>query len=217
MDLWRGESLEAIDELLQAEFPTLRLVSENSRNIVRGGLQVMYQGAFVDGFSIEIRLDERDELGLPKVGEIGGRTPWTADRHVNPDGTACLFLPEDFLLRQSGPLGLREFIRGPVMSYFVGQSFREKTGAYPFGEWGHGRDGTQQRIRQLLHVDEPAKQLSFLRVLAKKTIKSHWPCPCGSRRRFGQCHAAALAVRSRYRLRWRRALLELARRRLSPA
>lgn len=110
------------DELklaLATHFPTLHLMENR---YIRGSFPVEEAGNELDRFSIEIDLEPLKQELLPKVRETGGRIPWQVDCHVNPDGTACVCLPEDYYFKFPGRFIPFIFLEGPVRDYFIGQA-----------------------------------------------------------------------------------------------
>jgi hypothetical protein len=188
-NLWRGESDAAIAAALTRGHPSLRLVVDDGRRVIKGAFNVEYEGTFLAGFQIEVLLDDQDVLGLPKVKEVGGRIPRVPERHINAvDGSACLYLPEDLAVRCSEPFDILGFLNSPVRSFFIGQVGVEMGAPFPLGEWAHGTDGIRQMLTDLLGFDDAGICISFLELLSGKVIKGHWPCPCGSRRTLRSCH-----------------------------
>lgn len=211
-NLWRGESDAEIRSALAARFPSLRLMTGKGEHAVTGTFNIEHQGKFLAGFQIAIQLDSKDVLGLPTVRETGGRIPRLPERHVNPDGSACLYLPEDLAVRCLEPLGILAFLDGPVRSYFLGQAGFELGVAFPLGEWGHGREGLEQMLAGLLGIDDMATCVRFLELLSGKTIKAHWGCPCQSGKTLRLCHGDRVnRLRGQLPLDTRRFLLERTR------
>jgi hypothetical protein len=216
-NLWRGESRAEIAAELESSCPTLRLgVGERGR-VISGVFNVEHDGTFLAGFQIEIWLDRTDILGLPTVNEVGGRIPRVAERHINLlDGSACLYLPEDLVVRCQAPLGIRAFLDGPVRSYFLGQAGVELGVPFPLGEWGHGTNGLREMLHGLLGFQDIEICMRFLELLSNKVVKVHWACPCRSGRELRACHLGLVrGLRSRMVLGTRRFLLERARQALS--
>jgi len=213
VNLWRGESNVEIEAALAATYPTLQLFVENGKRIIRGAFNVEHGGQFLGVFQVEVLLDETDVLGLPIVKEVGGRIPRVPERHINRrDGSACLYLPEDLVMRTKEPFGIVAFLDGPVRSFFVGQLCVESGDPFPFGEWGHGVDGARELLLDLFGFDDLTLCVAFLDLLSRKVIKAHWPCPCGNRRALRDCHYRLVQrVRHRLSLRTRRFLLSQAR------
>lgn len=187
MKLLRAESREEIQGVLAARWPTLRLPGAGPRTIA-GAFHVTSGDRFLAGFQVEVRMDEADSLGLPTVREVGGAIPWIADRHVNPDGTACLYLPEDLVLRWQTPRGIGDFLEGPVSAYFLGQAGAALGAPFPFGEWQHGERGLPQLLAELMPFAGPERWVGILSMAAGKAVKEVWSCPCGGGRTLGRCH-----------------------------
>lgn len=205
-NLWRGESDEEIATALATHYPALQFVREGGRRIVKGTFDIERDGHFLAGFQIEVLLDQTDVIGLPTVKETGGRIPRVAERHVNvQDGSACLYLPEELVARGRGPMGIADFLSGPVKSFLLGQLCVEQGMPFPYGEWGHGAVGLEQMLAELFGSDDAVACLAYLDVLCHKAIKGHWPCPCRSGRRIRDCHRARIfALRDRIPLKsWR--------------
>jgi len=58
---------------------------------------------------------------------------------------------------------------------------------WPFGQWSHGAAGVVEYYRWLLQTEDATTIASFLQVLAKRNMKGHWPCPCGSGLKIRRC------------------------------
>lgn len=212
-NLWSGESDAEMVAALETGHPSLRLVVDDGRRIIKGAFNVEHEGKFLAGFQIEVLLDVKDVLGLPTVKEIGGRIPRVPERHVNTaDGSACLYLPEDLAVRCSEPFDIIGFLNGPVRTYFLGQAGVELGVPFPLGEWAHGADGVKEMLTDLLGFTDVDVCVAFLDLLSGKVIKGHWQCPCGSRRPLRNCHQDLVrGLRHRLPLQTRRFLLTRAR------
>jgi hypothetical protein len=121
-NLWRRQSDADLVAALETGYPSMRLVVGEGQHVVKGAFNVEHEGKFLAGFQIEVLLDVSDVLGLPTVKEVGGRIPRSPERHVNADGSACLYLPEDLAVRCREPFNIIGFLDGPVRTYFVGQA-----------------------------------------------------------------------------------------------
>jgi len=119
-------------------YPELHFSIRNQIVWLSGSFPLREGKRIVDRFQIGIEFPPRYPQGFPVVYEVGGRIPRTPDRHTYPSGEACLFFP--LQLTEVFPEGstLLDFLSGPVLSFFVGQSYFELTGEWPFGEWPHG-------------------------------------------------------------------------------
>jgi hypothetical protein len=71
----------------------------------------------------------------------------------------------------------------------LSQCWYEGTGKWPFGDRSHGRLGVLESFCELLGIDvDQGQAVSYLRLLARETIKGHVACPCGSGKRLRNCH-----------------------------
>jgi hypothetical protein len=210
-NLWLGETDDEIRAALRARYPSLRLFESEGTRAIKGVFNVEHEGQFLGGFQIEILLDDRDELGLPSLREVGGRIPRIPERHINDRaGTACLYLPEELLVNARDAYGIVGFLDGPVRNFFLGQVGVELGMPFPLGEWAHGADGAREMLTQLLGIDDINACMAFLHLVSRKVIKRHWPCACGSGRPIRDCHDRVVMRLRQLPLATRRFLLERA-------
>lgn len=183
------QDLDSIRLDIAAEYPTLHpFLNKDGLVEVAGLFPVRGAGGeLLDTFDISIVLPDRFPRGLPIVREVAGRIPRTADRHVEPDGKACVMLPDDRWRCFPEGSTFGEYLRVPVHNYFLGQSYWEEHGEWPFGEWGHGRAGILEYYRSIVHTEDDTTARRFLYVLTKLNLKTHWDCPCGSGKRIRDC------------------------------
>jgi hypothetical protein len=127
---------------------------------------------------------------LPVVREIGGRIPRIDDRHISTDGTACLLVPEEWLL--AGAQSLRAFLDGPIKNFFLGRLLVEAGKPWPFGQRSHGYEGLLEAYMELLVIDDPTRVTAYFDCLRRNAIKGHIECPRGSNKRLRYCHRAEL-------------------------
>jgi len=195
---WFTRNLGALDELrqtLKARFPTLHVFSDNGAVVVRGMYGV--DGASTDRYNLEIILPHDYPHSLPQVREVAGRIPRTQDRHVNPEGTLCLGVPEQVWIELDGDCSVPKILDGPIRNFLIGNGLFEVGEPWPFGERPHGGAGVLEFYKEQLGTDDPAKVFNFIRALAKGSVRGHWLCPCGSGRILRKCHHTAwVALRS---------------------
>jgi hypothetical protein len=174
---------------LEAEFPHLHIGVRDSYTVLSGDLPIVLDGQAADSFAIEVVIPpEGTRQMVPIVRELNGRVPWVADRHMYPDGRACLFVEAEYWFKHPEGLDLIEFLRGPVTSYFIGQMYYEQEKRWPFGERSHGAAGVIEFFAPLLGTREPRVIKQFLEMIAAKKMRSTWRCPCGSGHRLWSCH-----------------------------
>ena len=81
---------------LRLRQPNLHLLREDSGLVVRGMFAVLSpEGRTLDRYKISIELPADYPRSLPVVRELGGRISHEPDCHVEPDGRACILLPDD--------------------------------------------------------------------------------------------------------------------------
>jgi hypothetical protein len=183
---------------VESQYPTLRFESRNRIIFCSGSFPVGDAKSVIDRFLIEIELPPNFPRQLPIVKEVGRRIPIIADRHMRLDGSACLFVEEDWWLSHPDGYSLLEFLDGPVRAFFVGQSMFDLGMEWPFGERSHGIEGILECYAELTGAPNLVVAEDYLRLLAQEKFKGHHECPCGSGKKLRQCHQQMLlALRSR--------------------
>jgi hypothetical protein len=189
---WHRREPEAFRRLahdVDVEFPGLYFEDRGGTLIVAGEFLVSEGGRVLDRYQIEVEVPrDGPATGLPVVREVGGRIPRTPDHHVNPDGSACLAVPDEFWYRNPDGLDLLAFLRGSVLNYFIGQSIVAAGGVWPHGERAHGDAGLLEFYASVVGTNDPARVHAFVTMASAKKVRAHWPCPCGSGRRVLACH-----------------------------
>jgi len=181
-----------IRQELAGTHPDLQVEVRGGAIRLVGPFRLCEDGAEIDRFQIEIVLSRRHPREVPKVYEVGGRVPKTADRHVYLEGHACLFVSGERWRHWPPGAGLAAFLDGPVRSYFVGQAYFELMGAWPFGQRSHGREGILESYAEMLRVTDPSTIVRYLMALARRKLRPRSPCPCGNGRPIHSCHMKKL-------------------------
>ena len=151
------------------------------------------------GFSIDLEVPGNYPRGIPKLWCDRTEIPWEADRHVYPNGLACLCVSSEY--RKHWPPGsdLTDFLSILVRPYLIGQAYYQDHGHWPSGrERSHGVEGIIEAYQDFLAplgaVTPPVIE-NFVRLLARRTDpKGHEPCPCGSGKRLRNCHRSFLVT-----------------------
>jgi hypothetical protein len=182
--------LQEVRSAIAADQPDLHETIIDGAVRLRGSYAVRDGGTVLDRYQIEIRFPFDYPMHLPAVEEIGRRLPRIADRHINNDGTACLLVPEEWLI--AGDQSFKTFLHGPLKNFFLGQLLVEVGKPWPSRERPHGYEGLVQAYMELLGITDPSQVVAYFDCLRKKTIKGHYDCPCGSNRRLRCCHRAKL-------------------------
>lgn len=189
---WRKSRAQLLDEIrseLASGFPSLHLFEQQGVDPeVRGTFELKGEdGSVLDTFLIRIQIPKNYPQELPLVWEVGGRIPCLTDRHIEPDGKACVLLPDERW--RAFPLGapFSAYLREPLHNFFLSQIAFELTGEWPFGEWGHGGQGIVQYYQVMLGTQDLLAIALFLESLSKGKFEPFHPCPCRSGNRLEVC------------------------------
>lgn len=187
------ELVEEIEATLRETYPNLHLFIGSERAVLRGTFPVRGpDGRDLDRYRVSIELPADYPKVLPVVREVGGRLPWHEDFHIERDGKACVLMPDDRW--RCFPVGapFRQYLEVPLHNFFLSQTVHAETGEWPFGQWGHGKDGIYQYYRWLLGTADDLTVRRFLHLLAKCDLKKHYECPCGSGNKIRKCCSVKL-------------------------
>ncbi len=186
--------LSRIKRELSSEYPALHVKREQFHSLLITGTFPVYGACcdVIDRFQVRIELPHSYPKDLPVVKETGGRIPWTDDRHINPDGTACVMMPEERY--RVWPIGsnLRDFLNGPLRNFFLGQLARERGEPWPFGEWSHGDLGFLEFVHNELGTTDRDLVVRFMLVVSQDQMRSRSRCPCRSGRSIRDCCKAKI-------------------------
>lgn len=170
--------------------PDLHLLNSEGK-IKIDGVFIVYSSnkKVLDRYKISIDIPCTYPADLPIVRETGGRIPREDKYHINNDGTACVFLPEDRW--RSFPVGnsFSTYLNVPLHNFFLGQTVYQKEGKWPFGECRHGSEGIYEYYFWLLDIRDKNSVHRFLHILSKYNFKKHYhyECPCGSKLLIREC------------------------------
>jgi len=177
-------------------------------------------GEVKDEFDLEIEIPPSFPREVPLVTETGGRIPKEADSHVNPaDGTLCLGSPLRLLRLLAEQPSMIGFADKCLVPYLFAQSQRlSGGGSFAFGELAHGLPGMLDDYVAMFGVKDVRQAVETLRMLGmKKRLANKQLCPCGCRKKLGQCRFNAMirefrviASRSWFRIE-REAILKVAK------
>lgn len=180
-------SAQDVQRELAFKFPDLTASNTGTGVRIRGTFPVLHEGKVLDRYQIEIDWSN-SELEVPLMRETGGRIPWIADRHMSQSGFACLFVPEEWLLRPQEERTLIHYLEGPVRNYFLWQSLYERGESPPWKDHSHGVPGLLEAYGEMIGMKGEQAIKCCLEYLSKEGIKGHWLCYCGSGERLRNCH-----------------------------
>ena len=145
----------------------------------------------LEDFLIKIVFPDNYPDDLPKVYETGNRIKIkNANTHFFPDESACLFYRTERHLHfpKDKVFQLKEFLDGPVKSFFFSQLYYIYHKKWPFGQRSHDIKGLLEFYGEKLDIPCDQKSISkALSYLLKPQIKGHWFCPCGNDK-LRKCH-----------------------------
>jgi hypothetical protein len=172
---------------LSPKYPDLTVSCAGKKIYVRGAFPVIHDGEVLDRYQVEIEWSERDKEA-PLLRETAGRIPRIDDRHINKDGEACIFVPEEWLVRPRDEKTLIHYLDGPVRDYFIWQSLCEDGQSLPWKGRSHYIPGLIEAYGEMVGFRGESSIRCCLEYLSKKKIKPHWLCPCGSGKQLRHCH-----------------------------
>jgi len=190
------EPLSSEIRALLGHYPSFEhIMGDDGLAVVQGDLEILADGRFIDTFSIRIELLPPYPEVVPKVYETAGKIPRIADRHINPDGSACLFVPDARWKHWPVGRSLVEFVSSPVYYFFLSQAFFELEGKWLFGERPHGDDGVIDYYKEELGLEKLDHVYQCIELATIPSItqsKLRAPCVCGSNMPLESCHSSQI-------------------------
>ena len=184
------------DRTLLAEVePGLKLHIDDQagRACVEGQIRVARPSERAEAFDVVIKYPGLDPFAVPNCYDEVERFPRIPDRHVESDGRFCMWLPWLAPAREfRTPVGLAIYLAR--VQEFIGLQLqyeaRERRGIEPFWpgpQWGHGADGFREWFMEETRTLSAVRLGNVLRDVYRNG-KAGRRCPCGSGKRFSNCH-----------------------------
>jgi hypothetical protein len=116
------------------------------------------------------------------------------DRHIMDDGSACLGIYADLMIRWLRKPDIVNFLENFAAPFLVWQAYFDAHQRPPsWGQRSHFADGILEYYAELLGVGKRKSVVDFMKLLARKNQpKGHEMCPCGSGKRLRNCHRQLL-------------------------
>lgn len=189
LDMLRLEAEQA----LMFDQPALTVSVAGNQVVVAGDYFLNSEGSTPDPlgpiatFSVSVQFDPKFPYVEPAVRETAGKIP--KGRHLNPNGTCCLGVWEQWLV-EAEDKSVSAFFSRPFRDFFLSQTYFQNHDDWPFGELPHGLDGIIEAYASVLGIEPHAKEVSaYIDVLAQPGWpRGHRPCPCGSGKMIRNCH-----------------------------
>lgn len=161
---------------------------------ITGLVAVAAGGSISRSFDIEIRYAGLNPFTNPDTYDPVRRFPPDPERHIEPDGKFCLWLPQ-VAPHFDSPDGLAQHLHR-VREFLVLQLMyelrrkRNITPRWPGDAWGHGIDGHEEWVREQIAKYPSCDMSIFLRDLAggRRATSPDQRCPCRSGKTFRSCH-----------------------------
>jgi len=181
--------IKDIDQALLS-YSLLKRVEEDGFVSVIGEIPLIHpeKGEF-DRYSVSIRFPLAYPKCFPKVIETSKKIPRKDFRHVNPDQTLCLAVePEERAITKNG-ISFNFFLDKVLVPHLARETYRELSGSYEDGEYGHGNDGVWEFYESALETTDRKLIISKLEdIVYSKWQKRNELCKCGSGQKFKKCH-----------------------------
>lgn len=186
---------------LNQKFVNLQLSQNDRKNPVIKG-RVEFDATFADitahcAYDIEIRIPCDFPNEPPVAFETGGRiTDFHRNKNErNEPGELCLGTQAAILRKWNKLPTLLEFVNDLVVPFLFSHTVFLETGKMPYGELAHGDEGVFQYYQELFDCRNPEIIIKLLQCCFGKHIhevENEGFCPCGSNRRFVDCHKAII-------------------------
>lgn len=179
----------------QISFPEMRLnTGIKDKQIIVGPLQLnhRYNDFTVnETFDVEINITDEYPFSVPIVRETGDKISRQYS-HIYSDGSLCLGIDGEIILKCNGVVNLTYLINTYVIPYFFSYRYYERFHEYPFGERSHGLIGILEAYCETFNVKSFRQAYDILKYAISYEYRGHLPCPCNSGRRIRNCHGQIL-------------------------
>lgn len=142
-------------------------------------------------FLIEGHCSENFPNRFPILFETGGEIPNEADWHKYKDGSCCITVWPDEVLKCKNGISVLFFIEKYAIPYFANQIHKKQTGEYKNGEYAHGIKGVSQFYEALLKTSNKELWIQYFKNVfrnLKVPIGRNDMCFCGSEEKYKNCH-----------------------------
>jgi len=197
MDEFFERMREQFDELRKDQ-PLLTDMVESNDFVRITGTYVLHElldsELFSDSFLLEITVLSDFPRSAPEVKELGKRIRDVNYRgHIYPDRTLCLEVNTRIIMELDTTPNLSFFSERFIKPYLLGFLYYQKYHRFPFGDYTHGPGGVLEFYCKEFNVDGRSKAKQLLGLVFDDKYKGHRDCPCGSGKRYRNCHSDQIA------------------------
>lgn len=176
---------------LRRRFPDVEICRSKGLFTLMGLFPVTEgNGSILKKYNLHVIFPFNYPLWVPETFMMEPGVTKNADRHIEPDGRACLCLPHEIPGYFPDGISFEMYFDGLVHPWLIGQAFFDENGKWPWQTWDHGKDGILRGFSKLLGFIDLDIVERFVRLLIRKNpAKGHELCPCGSGRKLRNCHS----------------------------
>jgi hypothetical protein len=154
-----------------------------------------------DEYLVKIEIPWSFPESMPLVFDTGMQIPPEFE-HINPDQSLCLGASCELWDELELYCDASHFIQTFLPSFLYAVSFFKKYGVKPaYGERKHGTLGLIESFKERYNTNDPRMLCLFLLMVChEREYRGHSPCPCGSGKKFRDCHGQPIIhdIRSCY-------------------
>jgi hypothetical protein len=188
-----SDKIPGIEEFLRSQ-PFMSIQPSHGEGLALEGFFELNHAAeghpaVTDSYRLRIDVPSSFPQELPFVTELDGKIPHNEDYH-NGGGRLCLGSPLRLMLELQKDPDIHAFSQRLIVPFLYAMSLKLKYSTpFVFGELRHGVNGELDDYRELLGLEHNDQVIYALQcLLKKKRLANKMTCPCGCRRRLGQCN-----------------------------
>ncbi len=175
---------------MREHYPGLRhrFDSYSGRAWLEGTMTLRTASGVPTRFRVRVEFPDGYPDREPRIYETAGRFPRDPDRHVLPDGLCCLWLRSESKWDVKDPDGLLRFLDEAIL-FFERQLIQEMYPGEPWpgGERGHGEQGYEEYVLELLGGDEGLLSALAPVLAGAARVGRNDRCPCRRGRKYKKC------------------------------
>lgn len=193
--------MSLLSDLYGREFDSIKNSHPNLQSVFKdnfwhlvGSVDIIDEfGVNWDNYQIKILFPHDFPNAVPIMYETGGRIEQNDDNHINPGGSCCLSVPALEMIILKKGITISRFLEELAIPFLANQTYKEKTGDYANGEFGHGVSGLYQFYTQAFDNDNPLVIFKgFEAIILNKIPGRNDPCFCGAEEKFKNCHLKSI-------------------------
>lgn len=177
-------------------YPNLRIKEKEGRKYLHGTLDIFTaDGIAVKSFLVEIHCSNNFPYSFPTLYEVGDTIPNNIDWHKYSNGSCCITVKPDEILKCRNGITVIEFIKLYAIPYLANQYHKIEFGNY-LNEYSHGSKGLVEYYTELIGTGNKAIWLRCFRLAFGNDNENKLmfaPCFCNSGLRYANCHKSTVS------------------------